>query len=91
MTKAELIEELAVRAEVPKARVQRVIEALCEVIAERVSAGETVALPPLGRFSHVRRAERKARNLQTGETVTVPERVAVRFKVSEALKRRLNH
>ncbi|WP_029422080.1 HU family DNA-binding protein [Alicyclobacillus macrosporangiidus] len=90
MTKTELIEELAVRAELPKAKAGRVIDTLCEVIGERLQAGEKVMLPPLGRFIHVHRSARKARNPLTGEKVDVPERVAVRFQASATLKRRLN-
>ncbi|WP_029423535.1 HU family DNA-binding protein [Alicyclobacillus macrosporangiidus] len=90
MTKTELIEELAVRAELTKAKAGRVIETLCEVIGERLQAGESVALPPLGRFIPVQRAARMARNPITGEFVSVPERAAVRFRASEGLKRRLN-
>jgi nucleoid DNA-binding protein len=89
MTKTELIEELAVRTEVPKAKVQRVIDALCEVVAERLMSGEVVALPPLGRFVTVQRAARMARNPQTGETITVPEKTVVRFKPSTTLTRRM--
>ncbi|MCL6593573.1 MAG: HU family DNA-binding protein [Alicyclobacillus sp.] len=90
MTKTELIEELAVRAGLPKARVGRLIDTLCEVVGERLQAGDTVALPPLGRFAYVQRAARKARNPQTGEQINIPPRAAVQFKPSEALKRRLN-
>lgn len=90
VTKAELIEELAVRTEVPKAKVALVINTLCNVVTERVQAGEVVAIPPLGRFEYVRRAPRKARNPQTGETIDVPEKATVRFKPSAELKRSVN-
>lgn len=90
MTKMELIEELAVRVELSRAKAGRVVDTLCEVIGERLQAGESVALPPLGRFIPVHRAARKARNPQTGEQVDVPERVGVRFQASATLKRRLN-
>ncbi|SFV08455.1 HU family DNA-binding protein [Alicyclobacillus macrosporangiidus] len=90
MTKTELIEELAVRADLPKAKVERLINTLCDVVGERLQAGEKVMLPPLGRFVHVHRAARKARNPLTGEKVDVPERAAVRFQASATLKRRLN-
>lgn len=90
MNKAELIEEVAVRGNLKKAEAERAIAALCEVIAERVAAGDTVAIPPLGRFSYVVRAARTGRNPQTGEVIEIPEKATVQFRPSEALRRKLN-
>ncbi|MDI9261343.1 HU family DNA-binding protein [Alicyclobacillus sendaiensis] len=88
--KSELIEEVAVRGNLKKAEAERAIDSLCAVIAERVAAGDTVAMPPLGRFSYVVRAARKGRNLHTGETIEIPEQATVQFRPSEALRRKLN-
>jgi len=90
MNKGELIEEIAVRGNLKKAEAQRAIDALCEVISERVAAGDTVAMPPLGRFSYAVRSARTGRNPRTGEAIEIPEKATVQFRPSEALRRKLN-
>lgn len=90
MNKSELVTEVQARVGLSKTHVAQVIQACCEVIAERLQAGEDVSLPPLGRFQYKLLAPRKQRNPQTGAFMEVPERATVRFRPSSSLKRRVN-
>ena len=49
-----------------------------------------IELRDFGVFEVKRRKPRKARNPQSGETVQVPERVAVRFKPGKEMEEQVN-
>jgi len=51
-----------------------------------LSNGEKVTFPGFGTFEAKERAERKGRNPQTGEEITIPARRVAQFKAGSALK-----
>ena len=88
MTKKELVEVLAMRAEVSKAEAERVYNALFALLAEEVAKGE-VRVDGFGTFKVAQRAAREAKNPRTGEVVKVPAKRVVTFKAASALKAKL--
>ncbi|MCZ7536862.1 MAG: HU family DNA-binding protein [Acidimicrobiia bacterium] len=72
MNKAELIDAIHASADLSKGDAERALNAFIDVVQRTVSADEKVALPGFGTFSPTQRAERMARNPQTGEMVRVP-------------------
>ena len=91
MNKSDLVHEVSVKTQVPHKEVQMVLDAFIEVATEKLTAGEEVKLPPLGIFKLADRKARQAKNMHTGEIITVPARKAVRFSPSAGLKRGLVH
>lgn len=67
-----------------------VIDKFTALVADIVKSGEEVTVGSLGKFVVVERAARKCRNPQTGETMDVPAKKALKFKVSGALRKALN-
>mgnify|MGYP000957225262 CR=1 FL=1 len=63
-----------------------VIDKVAAVIMEALKAGDEVKLGEFGKFMVTERAARKCRNPQTGETMEVPARKAVKFKPTIATK-----
>jgi nucleoid DNA-binding protein len=55
-------------------------------IERAVGKGETVNLVGFGRFEVYKRSARRARNLQTGESLKIPATRAVRFKIGKHLR-----
>jgi DNA-binding protein HU-beta len=90
MTKAELIEEVAKRADCSKADAERTIAAFFELVVTSTKQGEKVAWPGFGSFSTTQRKARTGRNPQTGQTVNVPASTAMKFTSSSTLKAELN-
>ncbi|AEJ43654.1 HU family DNA-binding protein [Alicyclobacillus acidocaldarius] len=90
MNKSELVAEIAVRTGMKHKQVWQALNSLCEVVAERLQAGEDVWLPPLGKFRYVVRAPRHVRHPHTGEIMEVPEKATVTFLPSRTLKGRVN-
>lgn len=86
MTKPELIDRLAEEAGTTKAQAERNLTALYSVITAALVAGDSVAIPDLGKFEVKDRAERKGRNPSTGESVIIPASKAVTFKPAKMLK-----
>lgn len=88
MTKAEFVS--AMKDALPevfasKASAEKAYDAFCEILAGAISKGEGVRLPGIGSFSVVQRAARTGRNPQTGNTITIPARKAVKFTVAKGL------
>lgn len=66
------------------------VKAVVEAMASALSKGEDITLHGLGSFRIKERAEKTARNLQTGEMIRVPKAKVVKFVVSQEIKDTLN-
>lgn len=86
MKKAELVAELAHRADTSKRDAERILDALTDVIGDQVAAGNEMVISRLGRFSLSHRAARVGRNPQTGQPVEIAARNSVKFKAAKHLK-----
>lgn len=73
-----------------KATVKAVLDSLAFLTASSLINGETVVLPGLGRLHPHRRAEHQRRNPATGEQMTVPAKLGVKFSPAKALTKTLN-
>ena len=86
MSKTELVEFMAEKAEVSKAEAGRLLDAFMEGVTKGLVEEGKVALTGFLTFEKKMREERSARNPQTGETITIPARNAVTVKVGSKLK-----
>ncbi|MHA6764790.1 HU family DNA-binding protein [Streptacidiphilus sp. PAMC 29251] len=77
MNKASLIE--AVAKTLGSKAAPGAVEAVLDAIARELADRGTAAVTGFGTFKTVTTQARKARNPQTGESVTVPARTKVRF------------
>jgi DNA-binding protein HU-beta len=90
MNKAELIDKVAVAAELNKASATRAVEALLDSIASSLRNGDQVTLSGFGTFSVTARAARSGRNPRTGETINIPASKNPKFKAGKGLKDAVN-
>jgi nucleoid DNA-binding protein len=65
-------------------------KALFAVIREALAQGQGVSLPGLGSFSVVLHAARMGRNPRTGESIAIPARRRIHFKMGKGLRELLN-
>ena len=86
MTKAELIANIAQKAEMSKKDEENALSAVLSSITDAVASGEKVQLMGFGSFEVRERAERIARNPQTKETITIPASKLPVFKAGKAFK-----
>ena len=90
MTKAELVEFIAEKADLTKADAGRALEAVMEGITSGLKKSGKVTLVGFGTFTAKKREARTGRNPQTGETVKIAARVVPGFKAGSKLKDALN-
>ena len=89
VTRAEL--RAAVQREIglPQREAAELVETVIETMAERLSAGETVAISGFGSFGVRDKGSREGRNPKTGEPAPIPARRVVAFRPSNKLKQRI--
>lgn len=90
MAKKDLINTFAEKASISKKDAATYFDAAVDTIKETILSGEKVSIVGFGTFEAVERAERVCRNPQTGETIMVGPKTALRFKASNTLKAALN-
>mgnify|MGYP003460127921 FL=1 len=90
MNKTELIDAIAMAADLPKASAGRALDAVLDSITNELKNGEQVALVGFGTFSVKVRNARNGRNPQTGATIQIKASKAAGFKPGKALKDALN-
>ena len=86
MNKSELINAVAVSAEVSKKEAEAVITAALDAITAALKEGDKVQLVGFSSFEVKKRAARVGRNPKTKETIEIPASVVPVFKAGKALK-----
>jgi DNA-binding protein HU-beta len=90
MTKNELAEKIAQRADLGVGQAREVVEAVIDTVSDELAAGGEVSLAGFGKFSVSKRAARQGRNPATGEMINIAASNAAKFSAASALKKRLN-
>ena len=90
MNKSELIDAVALSADISKAAAGRALDATLSSIAEALQEGDQVSLVGFGTFQVKERAARAGRNPQTGETIQIKASKTPGFKAGKALKDAVN-
>lgn len=90
MNKAELINSMAEKTGLPKKEAEKALNAFMESVEEALKNGDKIQLVGFGSFEVKDRAERKGRNPQTKEEITIPASKAPVFKAGKGLKDKVN-
>lgn len=86
MTKQEIVERLAERADLTKRAAGDALDAILGLITESLARGEKVTLTGFGTFLVRQRAARMGRNPQTGEPLHIPAQLTPAFRAGSGLK-----
>ncbi|MBK6636921.1 MAG: HU family DNA-binding protein [Rhodocyclaceae bacterium] len=86
MNKAELIEALAARTELTKAKAGEALDAVLDIVSTEIAKGQQVALIGFGTFKSALRAAREGRNPATGETLKIAAAKLPKFTAGATLK-----
>jgi len=84
MTKAQLITKLAENNDVSKTVAKGILEDLAAIAYKEAKVGFTV--PGIGKLVLVNRKARMGRNPATGETIKIPAKKVVKFRIAKACK-----
>ena len=84
MTKADIVSEIAKSTGIEKVQVQAVVEAFMESVKGSLIQGNDVFLRGFGSFIIKKRAQKVARNILKGTTITSPEHNIPAFKPAKS-------
>ncbi len=91
MTKSELIEAIAARGELTKARAEQVVNCVFDAMTEALQRGEGIEIRGFGSFTVRPYKPYDGRNPRTGQPVPVPAKRLPFFKVGKELKELVNN
>jgi DNA-binding protein HU-beta len=84
MTKSQTMAKLAEDTGMTKKEVGAVVEALVQLAYDQAKLGFTI--PGLGKLVVVKRKARMGRNPATGETIRIPAKTVLKFRIAKAAK-----
>jgi len=84
LTKSQIAATLAEKAEISKKQAVQFLDELAALAYK--NAKNTFTLPGLGKLVLVNRKARQGRNPATGETIQIPAKRVVKFRVAKACK-----
>jgi integration host factor subunit alpha len=90
LTKAQIAEQVWNKTDIPKGRSSELVDSVFETIKRTLESGDDVLISGFGKFSVREKSERRGRNPQTGEPITLAARKVVAFYCSGVLKDRIN-
>lgn len=83
MTKKELVEEMAAKYPLTRVEAETAVEAVTEIIRDRLAIGDTVSLRGFGTFRIRRRKPMKAYDFAAGKPITIPAEDVPVFKAAK--------
>ncbi len=86
MTQTQLVKSLAESYEVSNKQMKEILEGLATTAIAEVKKNGVFVLPGIGRLVRVDRKARTGRNPATGETIKIPAKKVVKFRVAKAAK-----
>ena len=90
LTKADIVQAVSHKTNHTMAQSANLVDALFEIIKQTLESGEDVLISGFGKWSVRAKRERRGRNPQTGEPLTLAPRKIVTFKRPPVLKHKLN-
>lgn len=86
MTKAQLVTALAEKTELSKKEVQNFFDVLTNMAYSEVKKSGEFLVPGFGKMVKAKRKAREGRNPATGETIKIPAKTVVKFRLAKAAK-----
>lgn len=90
LTKADIVDQIYESTDRNRAEVKNHVEALLDAMKEAVKNDHSLLVSGFGKFEAYAKEARKGRNPQTAETITLPPRKVVVFRLSRKFRSVLN-
>ncbi|MBK5273946.1 MAG: integration host factor subunit alpha [Desulfuromonadales bacterium] len=90
MTKADIAEKIQDSTGLTKKESAEMMEAVFSIMKNTLESGETLKISGFGSFLVKEKADRRGRNPQTGEAITIKARRILTFKPSNLLRDAIN-
>ena len=90
LKKDDIVSRVYELAGMSKTESKQAVEALFEIMKEKLERGEDVKISGFGKFSVKDKRERRGRNPQSGEDLMLEPRRVVTFRCSEVFRNKIN-
>ena len=90
MTKADIVERIHQKIGFSKKESSEMVESVFSILKNTLESGEKIKIAGFGNFVVKQKADRRGRNPQTGDTITIVARRILTFKPSQVLKGAIN-
>ncbi|ABB37318.1 histone family protein DNA-binding protein [Oleidesulfovibrio alaskensis G20] len=90
LTKADIVDAIYEKTERNRAEVKNVVESLLGIMKQAIKKDHALLISGFGKFEAYDKKARKGRNPQTDETITLPPRKVVVFRLSRKFRAELN-
>ena len=90
MTKTDLVDKIHANTGLTRDEAFAYLETILETIKKTLETAEDLKITGFGSFVVKEKKSRNARNLQTGEPITIAARKILTFKASTVLKSAIN-
>jgi integration host factor subunit alpha len=91
MTKADIVERIYEKVGFSKKESAELVETVFDLIKNTLEEGDKIKIAGFGNFVVKEKADRRGRNPQTGEEITISARKILTFKPSQVLKAAINN
>ena len=86
MTQSEVINHFAEKYGMKRAQVKQMFEDIANLAVTEVKSNGEFVLPGFGKLVRSERKAREGRNPATGETIQIPAKTTLKFRVGKAMK-----
>lgn len=86
MTQSEVLNHFAERFDMKRAEVKEFFNELSALATKEVKRNEEFTLPGFGKLVLAKRKAREGRNPMTGETIKIPAKTTLKFRLGKSLK-----
>jgi integration host factor subunit alpha len=90
LTKDHIVNSIRARLDLPKTKSAELFESVLEIIKTTLENREDVLISGFGKFSAKEKGNRRGRNPQTGEALTLESRRVISFRCSPVLRDKIN-
>jgi len=90
MTKADIVERIQTNCGFTKLESADLLEVVLSIMKEALQSGEDLKISGFGKFEVKQKKDRKGRNPQTGESITIEARRVLAFRPSNILRDKIN-
>lgn len=86
MTQVEVVNYLVDRTSLDRRQAKQFFEDLANLAASEVQSGGEFVLPGFGKLVRSDRKAREGRNPATGQTIQIPAKTTVKFRIGKSMK-----
>lgn len=91
LTKADIVDAIYEKTQRNRAEVKAIVESLLSIMKQAIKKDHALLISGFGKFEAYDKKARKGRNPQTDETITLPPRKVVVFRLSRKFRSELNN